>query len=62
MTWSTLDSNSFYTTPDGAHWATTGRVAGQPTTSDAVFVVDGQVRLQEGTLVPGGSVDAEHAS
>jgi hypothetical protein len=56
QTWATLDSNKFYTTPDGLHWATSGRVVGPPTTSDAVFVVDGQVRLQEGTLVPGGFV------
>ena len=56
LTWSALDANAFYTTPDGTRWATSGRVVGPPTTSDAVFVVDGQVRLQEGTLVPGGSV------
>jgi hypothetical protein len=56
QTWATLDANSFYTTPDGAHWVATGRVAGPPTTNDGVFVVDGQVRLQEGSVVPGGSI------
>jgi hypothetical protein len=56
QTWATIDSNGFYTTPDGQHWVATGRIAGQPTTSDGVLVVDGQVRLQEGNLVPAGSV------
>jgi hypothetical protein len=56
QTWLAMDGNAFYTTPDGVHWVTTGRIAGQTTSTDAVLVVDGQVRLQEGNVVPGGTV------
>ncbi len=48
-----LSSNSFYSTTDGAHWMTIGAILGAPTTSDAVLVVDGQTRLQEGSAIPG---------
>jgi hypothetical protein len=49
--WIALDSEGFYTTPDGAHHVITGRIAGQVAANDAVLAVDGQVQLQEGIQV-----------
>ncbi|MBC7770957.1 MAG: hypothetical protein H7210_00545 [Pyrinomonadaceae bacterium] len=54
-TWKSIAANTFYTTPDGAHWVAEGTV-NQSTATDAVLVVDGQVRLQEGMLIPGSTV------
>jgi len=42
-------------TPDGAHWYADGDDEG-PTTSDLIFVVDGNVILREGTVVPGSAL------
>ena len=53
MTWATLDANTFYTTPDGQHWITEGRVAGATTTDDGVLAFDGTVVLREGWEIPG---------
>ncbi len=46
LTWATLDANTFYTTPDGAHWLVEGRVV-LPSDMDTVLVYDNRVRLQE---------------
>lgn len=56
QTWATIDANAFYTTPDGLHWVATGRITGQTTTTDGVLVVDGAVRMQEGNVIPGGTI------
>ena len=53
-TWSSINGNSFYTTPDGAHWWAKGRVLGQAI-SDMVLVYDGQVRFQTGFPIEPGS-------
>lgn len=50
--WNTIDANSFYTTPDGAHWIASGRIAG-PTD---VLVYDGRVVVEAGQLVPGSAL------
>ncbi len=56
MTWATLDANEFYTTPDGQHWYTSGRVAGATTADDGVLSYDGTVVLREGSAIPGTSI------
>jgi hypothetical protein len=53
--WKSIAANSFYTTPDGAHWIAQGTV-NQATDIDAVLVVDSRVVLQEGMLVPASTV------
>lgn len=47
-------SDSFRTTPDGAHWMTTGTF-GPTGSTTAIFVYDGEIRLQAGQAVPGSS-------
>ncbi|MBL8863781.1 MAG: hypothetical protein JNK02_17460 [Planctomycetes bacterium] len=42
-------------TPDGNHWYAEGDTEG-PTATDAIFVVDGNVILREGSVVPGTSL------
>jgi len=42
-------------TPDGAHWYADGDDEG-PTTTDLIFVVDGNVILREGSPVPGSAL------
>lgn len=53
--WKTISANTFYTSPNGAHWIANGQV-NQPTTNDEVLVVDGRVVMQEGNLIPGTGV------
>lgn len=53
--WKTIFANTFYTSPDGAHWIAGGQV-NQPTTNDEVLVVDGKVVMQEGLVIPGTGV------
>ncbi len=53
-TWKIISANTFYTSPDGAHWLAIGQV-NQATTMDAVLVYDGQVVIQEGVTFPGTS-------
>ena len=49
----TLTSNSFYTTPDGAHWITRAQiVTPNGTADDEVVVYDGEVVLQEASPIP----------
>ncbi|HUR26974.1 MAG TPA: hypothetical protein VM509_02200, partial [Planctomycetota bacterium] len=53
--WSSLTANAFYSSFDGAHWVAAGRIVGA-STADDVLVVDGNVVLQEGALVPGSAL------
>ncbi len=53
-TWKTINANSFYSSPDGAHWIAIGQV-NQATNIDAVLVHDGTVVIQEGMTLPGAS-------
>jgi len=53
--WDTLDSNSFYSSPDGLHWIAAGeRVDGGSGTD--VLVYDGRVVVEVGQLVPGSTL------
>ena len=45
-------ANTFAGSPDAAPWSILATQVGQPTTSDAVLVVTGRVRVQEGNPVP----------
>ena len=48
-------TNGFYTSPDGAHWV--ARVDIDPSiSSDYALVYDGQVRIQNGQVIPGTSI------
>jgi hypothetical protein len=50
-----VSSNSFYTSPDGAHWVALVDVdPGIP--SDNAVVYDGQVRIQNGQAIPGTGI------
>lgn len=51
QTYETVGANTFYTSPDGAHWLVSASILGAPDPSDAVLVVDGQARLQEDSTV-----------
>jgi hypothetical protein len=53
--WSTITSNAFYSSFDGAHWTALGRIVATTTTDD-VLVVDGNVVLQESSPVPGSAL------
>ncbi|TWT44101.1 hypothetical protein RAS1_05080 [Phycisphaerae bacterium RAS1] len=50
--WTTLDANSFYTSPDGAHWVVLGEIATGMTTNNDVLVFDGATVLQESFAIP----------
>lgn len=53
--WDTLDSNGFYSSPDGLHWIASGeRVDGGSGTD--VLVYDGRVVIEVGQLVPGSTM------
>jgi hypothetical protein len=54
-TWSTLNANAFYTTPDGTHWMAQGRYVGQAST-DTVLVRDGTAVLKTGAPIGGSGV------
>lgn len=54
QTWATINSNEFFTTPDGSRWIAGGRIVA-PSTSDAVLVVDGVIALREGSAITGTS-------
>ncbi len=53
--WDSFDSNDFGTTPDGTTWFAQGDDEGDPAIDD-ILVVNGQVELREGALIPGSSV------
>jgi hypothetical protein len=53
--WDTIDSNAFYTTPDGAHWIAAGEIVGGASGID-VLVRDGRVVVEVGQTVPGGTL------
>ncbi len=55
-TWGTINANSFYTSPDGAHWIASGTIAGAATTENDMLVYDGQVVIQEGKLIPSTAI------
>jgi hypothetical protein len=55
VTWFAMDSNSFYTTPDGAHWWMTGRHTNS-STGPRIFAYDGQIVLEAAQTIPGSSV------
>lgn len=50
--WENLDAEQFWTDAAGVNWMARGDLYG-PTASDGVLVVNGQVILQEGQVVPG---------
>lgn len=52
----TLTANAFYTTPNGTSWVARGQIVTSGTTDDDVLIVDGEVVLQEGSLVPGSAL------
>ncbi|HNQ23401.1 MAG TPA: hypothetical protein PKK06_09935 [Phycisphaerae bacterium] len=53
--WDFLDANTFWTTPDGAHWIAQGDDEGD-TSQDVILVVDDQVVLRENTLIPNTTI------
>ncbi len=53
-TWATINTNGFYSTPDGAHWWAKGRAIGQAV-GEMILVYDGQVRFQTGSPIEPGS-------
>ncbi len=55
--WDSFDSDDFSTTPDGAHWHAQGDTEAS-TSNDDILMVDGEVVIQENTLIPGSSVTA----
>ncbi len=56
-TFTTFLANTFYSTPDGAHWIVQGRRAGQAL-SDDLFAYDGTTLIETGSPVAGTSVIA----
>ncbi len=54
-TWGAIESNSFYTTPDGMHWMAEGDVNAPPT-NPRVLVRDGVAVLQENEPVAGSGL------
>ncbi len=52
--WADLDANGFLTDATGTHWIAQGKVGGDPAI-DVVIVVDGVVRVQEGSIIAGSS-------
>jgi len=54
-TWATISANTFYTTPDNAHWMMQGRAVSQVSTA-AVLVRDNAAVLQTGTMIPSSTV------
>lgn len=58
VTWGTIDANTFYTSPNGMHWVAHGTILGAPTASNNIMVYDGEVRIQEGNVIPGSGVTA----
>lgn len=54
-TWDSLDSNTFWTTPDGTTWIVEGDDEGS-TAQDKILVVNDVVVLREGTTVPGSTM------
>jgi glucose/arabinose dehydrogenase len=57
-TWGGISANTFYSSPDGAHWIAIGTIAGAPSTENDMLVYDGQVVIQEGKLIPSTSITA----
>ncbi|MDX2199207.1 MAG: hypothetical protein SF069_09585 [Phycisphaerae bacterium] len=53
--WDSFPSDGFRTTPDGAHYIALGDDEG-PTTTDQILVVDGNVVLREGSVIPSTSI------
>ncbi|CAG0952086.1 hypothetical protein PHYC_00253 [Phycisphaerales bacterium] len=49
--WTTINANTFFTTPDGAHWVAIGDITGGTVLN--VLVRDGDVVIQQGEAVPG---------
>jgi hypothetical protein len=54
VTWSAMDTNSFYSTPDASHWVMSGRHTSS--TGATIFVYDGAVLLEEAQAIPGTSI------
>ncbi|HYD02365.1 MAG TPA: GC-type dockerin domain-anchored protein [Phycisphaerales bacterium] len=48
-----VDANSFWTSDSGVRWLAQGRIANPDQAADKVLVVDGAVRIQEGSTLPG---------
>src|SRR5690606_30227487 len=56
--WEAFDLSDFWITPDGQHYLVQGDLGGD-TAFDDVVVLDGNVIVQEGTILPGsGFVEA----
>ncbi len=55
--WADLDANSFFQDATGTHYIVLGKV-GQDANIDRVVVVDGDVKIQKGSIVPGSSFTA----
>ncbi|MCC6283910.1 MAG: hypothetical protein IT439_01220 [Phycisphaerales bacterium] len=55
-TLATINANSFYSSADGGHRVFAGRINGFTSTTDDVLVVDDEVVMQEGSLIPGSTV------
>lgn len=53
--WTTIDANSFYTSPDGLRWVALGEIATGSTTNNDVLVVNGATVLQESLAIPSTS-------
>lgn len=53
--WDSLDSNKFWTTPDGTTWIAQGDDY-EATTTDDILVVNNAVVLREGSAIPSSSV------
>ncbi len=53
--WDSLDSNDFWTTPDGTTWVAQGDDEG-PSDQDDILVVNDTVVLREGSVIPDTSI------